>query len=162
MRPSVWAASVLVPDGVVMDVVEMMAQLSEVADRVLPESSLPDTASALSQSGSRAILLGTSCREIVASEIGFNVGHPQREIGIAVGKGDNKVEMVGKENDGVKNEVVPQAASLQRVVKDCPGGLVGEDRSPALGNQGEKEGPARPEFPNVVRHGNGCNQEGRD
>ena len=60
--------------------------------------------------------------------------------------------MVGEKNDGIQNEAVMRTASLYRVVKHCPSGLVGEDWGAAFGDEGEEKRSAWAECSDVVGH----------
>lgn len=88
--------------GVIVDVINMLAEVGFIANLVLPKSLLPDGMFAFAQAG-EALALSVSVRTAQA-KLGFDAFPARRKIGVVFGQGPDAADVIGQDNNGVNSE----------------------------------------------------------
>ena len=106
--PGMRARGVVVFDGVVVDVVEVVVEIVLVADGVFPETALPDGGFVVAGAGGGILGEGGGRSPPYvaqgAGEEDFEAADAGGVIFVGVGEGPEPVEMVGEDDGGVDGE----------------------------------------------------------
>lgn len=81
-------------DWIVVDVVKVPVEVIQIANGVFPEAALPDTARSLPPARSRLGFFDAVICKIHAREIRFDIGNPDREIGVTFRKRHEDMQVV--------------------------------------------------------------------
>ena len=140
-------------DRVVMDVVKVAFQVGLVADDVLPEPPLPNAAAAVVAAGVANRALPSAGGRPRQGKRPLDARPPRGEIRVALGKGPDRVQGVGQQDERVDPKRRDGPARVDRPVQQRPGEVVAEEPRPPIGYEREEERAARTKSTTVVGQG---------
>ena len=141
-------------DGVVMDVVDVVDQVVLVADRMLPETLLPDAAFTMASSRLGDGRLAAPAREPELGEQHFDACPANGEVAVALRELPDAVQMLGQQDDRGDLERVTDLDLAHGGPQGSAGWCFQQDRASPLGYHREEEHASGLEQASIVRHRN--------
>jgi hypothetical protein len=136
-------------NGIDVNVIEMPLEITLIADRMLPESPLPDALLALR--APTFVSRGSTIRlDVRACKRFFDQAPARRKIRVAIGQRPKRMQMVRKDNIAIELKWMSLADFVEAFHQKHDGLSGSQQRATILGNQREEESAATNPCPSVA------------